>query len=96
MALDFPSNPVNGDTFLGGNGVNYVYDGTDGKWQVFVDPAAGNNLWNRDIPNAVLTPLFNGDNVRVLNASGSTTIDLQADGTITAEKIDIDSFDALP
>ena len=96
MALDFPSSPSNGDTFLGGNGVNYVYDATDEKWKVFVDPGSGNNLWDRDPVEASLTPLFNGDSVIVKNASGATTVNLQANGTITVESIDIDSFDALP
>ena len=96
MALDFPSTPANGDTFLGTNGVNYLYDATDEKWQVFVDPAAGNNLWSRDIPNGILSPLFNGDDVRLHDSSGNTTMHLDSNGTITAESIDIDAFDALP
>tara|TARA_R110002050_G_scaffold292587_1_gene448060 strand:- start:3598 stop:3888 length:291 start_codon:yes stop_codon:yes gene_type:complete len=96
MALDFPGSPTNGQTFLGSNGINYIYDETDGKWEVYNDPGAGSNVWSRDPVNAVLLPVYNGDGVKLQNPSGTTTINLQANGTITAEAIDIDSFDALP
>ena len=96
MALDFPSSPSNGDTFLGANGINYIYDSTDGKWEVYNDPSTGSNVWSRNAAEAVLEPVYNGDGVKLQNPSGVTTVNLRSNGTITVESIDIDSFDALP
>ncbi len=96
MALDFPASPSNGDTFLGANGINYVYDATDGKWEVYNDPATGSNVWSRDPSGAVLEPVYNGDGVKLSNPSGTTTVNLRSTGVITIESLDIDSFDALP
>ena len=95
MALDFPSSPSNGDTFLGANGINYVYDSTDGKWEVYNDPSTGSNVWSRNAAEAVLEPVYNGDGVK-LDPSGTTTVNLRSNGKITVESIDVDSFPSLP
>tara|TARA_R110002012_G_scaffold282597_2_gene472377 strand:- start:102 stop:392 length:291 start_codon:yes stop_codon:yes gene_type:complete len=96
MALDFPASPSNGDTFLGANGINYIYDATDGKWEVYNDPSTGSNVWSRNPAEAVLEPVYNGDGVKLANPSGTTTVNLRSTGVITIESLDIDSFDALP
>ena len=96
MALDFPSSPSDGQTFLGTNGINYIYDGTDGKWKVYNDPAAGSNVWSRDAAEATLIPVYNGDSVELNDSGGTRTVNLRANGKITVETLDIDSFDALP
>ena len=48
MALNFPSSPSDGDTFLGGNGINYIWSDADQSWQVYNDPASGIQVWSRD------------------------------------------------
>ena len=96
MALDFPSSPSNGDTFLGANGINYIYDSTDGKWEVYNDPASGAQVWSRDPANAVLEPVYNGDSLELSNAGGTTTVNLRSSGKITVESVDVDSFPSLP
>ena len=66
MALDFPSSPSNGDTFLGANGINYIYDSTDGKWEVYNDPCIPEvHVWSRNAAEAVLEPVYNGDGVKL-------------------------------
>jgi len=100
MAIDFPNSPTNDQTFLAANGINYIYDSTDGKWEVYVDPASGAQVWNRIVGDAILEPVYDGDGVKIQDSGGTTTITLAADGTITAEAlvgdIDIASFPALP
>ena len=100
MAIDFPNSPSNGDTFLGANGINYVYDSTDSKWEVYNDPASGIQVWNRVPGDAILEPVYDGDGVKIQNTGGTTTITLASDGTITAGAlvgdIDIDSYPSLP
>ena len=70
MALDFPASPSNGDTFLGANGINYIYDSTDGKWEVYNNPASGSNVWSRDAANAILLPVYNGDEILISTNKG--------------------------
>ena len=96
MALDFPASPSNGDTFLGANGINYIYDATDGKWEVYNDPSSGAQVWSRDAVGAVLEPVYNGDGVKLQNPSGTTTVNLRSSGLITVESVDVDSFPSLP
>jgi len=100
MAIDFPNSPSDGDTFLGANGINYIYDSTDGKWEVYNDPAYGTQVWNRDPGDAILEPVYDGDGIKIQNSGGNTTITLASNGTVTAESligdIDLDSFPALP
>lgn len=96
MALDFPSSPSNGDTFLGANGINYIYDSTDGKWEVYNDPSTGSNVWSRNAAEAVLEPVYNGDGVKLQDPSGTTTVNLRSTGKITVGSVDIDSFPSLP
>lgn len=102
MALNFPSSPSDGDTFLGGNGINYVYVAADGSWQVYSDPAlAGTQVWSRDPAEAELIPIYAGDDVVVIDNTGSTVVTMGADGNVTANgkfvgDIDIESFPTLP
>ena len=100
MALNFPTNPSNGDTFLGSNGINYIWDAADSSWQVYNDPAAGIQVWDRDITEAELMPVYNGDSVVIKTAGGDDAITLSSDGDIVADKftggIDIESYPALP
>ena len=96
MALNLPQSPSNGDTHLGSNGINYIYDAASGKWEVFVDPASGSNVWSRDPVQEALSPVYNGDDVELRDNSGITRITMTAEGTISATNIDIDSFPTLP
>lgn len=100
MALNFPTNPSNGDTFLAGNGINYVWVDADSSWQVYNDPAAGIQVWSRNPGDAELFPVYDGDNVVIKTPGGVDAITLSSDGEITADKfsgdIDIESYPTLP
>lgn len=50
MALDFPSNPVNGQTYD-----NFIYDSAKGTWKSLSSGASPNYLVNPTITNAVIT-----------------------------------------
>ena len=96
MALDFPSSPSDGDTFLGANGINYIYDGTDGKWKVYNDPFLEITSGPETLQQH-LEPVYNGDSVETQNPSdGTRTINLRSNGKITVEAVDVDSFPSLP
>ena len=100
MAIDMPNSPTTGDVYLANNGINYEWDGT--KWTVYVDPSAGQNVWERDSGNGTLSPIYNGDDVLVKNGSGNTTVTVDSDGDITtagevsAAGFDIDALTVLP
>ena len=102
MALNFPLNPTDGETFLGANGINYIFVAADGSWQVYSDPAlVGIQVWSRDPGDAELIPIYNGDSVIVTNPQGSPAITLDSSGDVIATgkfvgKIDIDSYPELP
>ena len=100
MALNFPTNPSNGDTFLGSNGINYIWVDSDSSWQVYNDPAAGIQVWDRDTAEGKLFPVYNGDSLVVTNTSGSPVVTLSSDGEVIADKftgfIDIESYPTLP
>lgn len=102
MALNFPSSPSNGDTFLGGNGINYIYISADSTWQVYSDPAlAGSQVWSRDPSEAELIPIYNGDSVVVTTSAGETAVTIGDDGNVTATgkfvgDVDIESYPSLP
>ena len=101
MAINFPNNPSDGDTYLAGNGINYIWvDATD-SWQVYNDPASGAQVWSRDPAEAELLPLYNGDSVVVQTAGGVDAVTVGSDGNVTATgkfigDVDIESFPALP
>ncbi len=94
MAIDMPPSPSNGDIYLAENGINYQWDGT--KWIVYIDPSLGGNLWERDNGTTSLNPVNDGDSVFVKNGSGTTTITLNSNGTLTAVEYDIDALTTLP
>ena len=102
MALNFPSSPSDGDTFLGGNGINYVYIAADSSWQVYSDPAlAGTQVWSRRPGEAELIPVYNGDSVIVTTSAGADAVTLSDDGNVTATgkfigDVDIESYPSLP
>mgnify|MGYP006245055915 CR=1 FL=1 len=100
MALNFPSSPSDGDTFLGGNGINYIWSDADASWQVYNDPASGIQVWSRDPSVPELFPVNNGDSVAVTNGAGADVINLGSDGNIVASKftgdVDIESYPSLP
>ena len=50
MALDFPSNPVNGQTYD-----NFIYDATKGTWKSLSAGQSPNYLVNSTITDAVIT-----------------------------------------
>lgn len=94
MAIDMPPSPSSGDIYLATNGINYQWDGT--KWVVYVDPTLGGNVWERDAGNSSLNPVNDGDSVIVKNASGTNTIVMTSNGSITAVEYDIDALTTLP
>lgn len=100
MALNFPSDPQDGDTFLGGNGINYIWSEADESWQVYNDPASGIQVWSRDPSVPELFPVNNGDSVVVTDGLGADRVTLGANGNVTATKfigsVDIESFPTLP
>ena len=94
-ALDFPITPTTNDTFLGGNGVTYQFDGE--KWRMYTDPAASqSSLWARDSLNTDVYPATPGDDINVKNGSNVVTGSLNADGSIDFITLNIDSLPSLP
>ena len=101
MALDFPLSPNDGDTFLGGNGINYIYVASTTSWQVYNDPASGAQVWTRDPAEAELYPVNTGDTVVVQTAGGADAVILGDDGNVTVTgkfigDVDIESYPTLP
>ena len=100
MALNFPSSPQPGETFLGGNGINYIWNEDSESWQVYNDPASGIQVWSRDPSVPELFPVNNGDSVVVTDGIGADQVTLGSDGNVTAAKfigsVDIEGFPALP
>jgi len=94
MAIDMPPSPSNGDIYLATNGINYQWDGT--KWEVYVDPSLGANVWGRDSNTSSIFPANDGDNVLLKNNSGTTKITMTGNGDITAIGFRIDSLTSLP
>ena len=94
MAIDMPPSPTTGDIYLASNGINYQWDGD--KWIVYVDPSLGGQVWERDVASASLNPVADGDDVLIKNASGTTTITLNSNGSLTAVEYDIDALTTLP
>ena len=91
-AIDMPNNPSEGDTYLAGNGINYVWDGE--KWIVRTEASTGVNLWARDPSNETLQSIYNGDSVIITGDDGSTQVTLAPEG-ITGT-YNIDGLPALP
>ena len=93
--LDFPSPASLNDTFLGSNGINYIYDGE--KWTLYVDVDASQaSLWARDTSNTDIYPSNLGDDVNVRNGSGTITASLNSDGSVDFVTANIDSLPSLP
>ena len=93
--VNFPNSPTLNQSYLGENGVAYLWDGE--KWRIYVDSdAAQANLWARNIGTATVYPSNAGDDVAVRDGTSTTTITLHEDGTVTALKFDIDALADLP
>ena len=91
-AIDMPNNPSPGDTYLAGNGINYVWDGE--KWIVRTEASTGVNLWSRNPGNETLQSIYNGDSVIITDDAGATQVTLAPEG-ITGT-YNIDGLPALP
>lgn len=101
MAINFPSSPTDGDTFLGSNGINYIWVASSDSWQVYNDPAAGIQVWSRDPAEAELSPVYGGDGVVIKTAGGADAVIISDDGNVTATgkfigDVDIESYPSLP
>ncbi len=58
--LDFPLNPPANQTYLGTNGITYVYDGV--KWMATYSEST---LWTKDAPTATISPVIPDDKLSV-------------------------------
>ena len=101
MALNFPLSPNDGDTFLGGNGINYIWVAAESSWHVYNDPASGIQVWSRDPATGELFPVYDGDGVVVKTAGGADAVTISSTGDVVADgkfvgDIDIESYPALP
>ena len=95
MALDFPSNPVNGQTYG-----NYYYDSDKGIWRSLYRPTVPNILESPTINNAVITTTATNATTVPLtvkgassqssnlqewkNSSGTTLTSISSSGDLTA------------
>lgn len=68
MALDFPSNPVNGQTYD-----NFIYDAAKGTWKSLSSGASPNYLVNPTITDAVITATAPGSAVVPLTVKGAAS-----------------------
>lgn len=68
MALDFPLNPVNGQTYG-----NYYYDSIKGIWRSLFRPAVPNLLESPTINNAVITATAPNATTVPLTVNGATS-----------------------
>ncbi len=94
-ALDFPISPSTDDTFLGGNGVTYQFDGD--KWRMYIDPSASqSSLWARDAGNTDIYHATPGDDINARNGAGTITSSMNADGSIDFLTLNIESLPSLP
>jgi len=75
MAINFPNNPINGDTHVVDN-ITYVYDGPNGKWDISDQSTVYGNL--ADISQDILPRL---DAQYDLGSSGRRWKDLYLSGT---------------
>ena len=101
MALNFPNSPSDGETFLGTNGINYVWSDDDQAWQVYNDPSSGIQVWSRNPVDAELFPVYPGDGVGIKDSLGEDAVTITGDGDIFATGkyqggVDIESYPALP
>ena len=76
MALNLPNNPSDGDTHLGANGINYVYDATNDRWTVEVDNASAVNVFSRDVSRESVLPVYAGDRIELKNSAGFVAISI--------------------
>ena len=74
MALDFPNNPVNGQTYD-----NFIYDAAKGTWRSLSSGASPNFLVNPTITNAVITATATTPSTVpiTVNGAASQTANLQ-------------------
>jgi hypothetical protein len=74
MALDFPSNPVNGQTYD-----NFIYDAAKGTWKSLSSGASPNYLVNPTITDAVITATATTSSTVpiTINGAASQTANLQ-------------------
>jgi hypothetical protein len=68
MALDFPSNPVNGQVYD-----NFIYDASKGTWKSLSSGASPNYLVNPTITNAVITATAPTSSTVPLTVNGATS-----------------------
>lgn len=103
MAIDMPNSPVDGETYLASNGINYVYELATDRWLVQADSAAGRNLWVRNDIDTEIYPIYDGDKVVLKNDAGSEVITSDPDVGVTVGsglkfvgQFDVDSLTELP
>lgn len=103
MALNLPNNPADGETYLGANGINYVYDQTNDRWSVEVDNASAVNLFTRDVSRESVSPVYAGDSIELKNSDNFITINIDPefgifmnDGLKFTGEFEIDGLPPLP
>lgn len=104
MALDFPSNPTNGQVYD-----NFIYNSTKGTWKSLSSGASPSILTNPTITNAVISATApNANTVPITvngaasqsanlqewkNSSGTTLSSINASGQLTTDKLFNSGFD---
>lgn len=103
MALNLPNNPSDGDTHLGANGINYVYDATNDRWTVEVDNASAVNVFTRDVSRNSVLPVYTGDSIELKNTDGFVSINIDPEfgifmneGLKYTGEFEIDGLPPLP
>ena len=79
MALNFPDNPSNGDTYVAENGVEYTYNASIDAWTG--SSAAGDNYWAEDASGNIY-PVSDTADVYVGGTSTSAPVVIDASGYI--------------
>lgn len=103
MALNLPNSPADGDTHLGSNGINYVYDASQDRWLVETDTASAVSLFIRDPADTSISPIYDGDSISVNDNAGAEQIRIDPTAGVTLSaglkftgEFDIDNLTALP